>query len=106
MSRMEKLLVFSLSGLHCPLRLADIEKILPAVEVSPVPKAPGIEYLEGLMKLKDRILYIYNLDGFLSSEERVGIEHLLSGEREMPVGREQYDCAQSYLSGRRYDRRL
>ena len=160
MRRMEKLLVFALSGLHCALRLADVERILPAVEISPVPKAPGIvlglinvhgrilpvlnirpllrlpetetglndrliltrtaglplailvddvtglaefseqdiigpealypgiEYLEGVAKLKDGILYVYNLDGFLSSEERAGIEDLLSGERAMPVGRE------------------
>lgn len=160
MSRMEKLLVFALSGLHCALRLADIERILPAVEISPVPKAPGIvlglinvhgrilpvlnirpllrlpeietglndqiiltrtagcplailvdevfglaelgeqdiigpeelypgiEYLEGVTKLKDGILYLYNLDRFLSSEERSGIEHLLSGDKAMPAGRE------------------
>ena len=161
MRRMEELLVFALSGLHCALRLADVERILPAVEISPVPMAPGIvlglinvhgrilpvlnirpllrlpeieaglndqiiltrtagfplailvdevsglaefggqdivgpeelypgiEYLEGVTRLKGGILYVYNLDRFLSSEERSGIEHLLSGERAMPVGRGQ-----------------
>ncbi len=160
MRRLEKLLVFALSGMQCALRLADVERILPAVEISPVPKAPGIvlglinvhgiilpvlnirpllrlpevetglndriiltrtagrplailvdevaglaefseqdivgpealypgiEYLEGVTKLKDGILYVYNLDGFLSSEDRAGIENLLSGESAMPAGRE------------------
>ncbi len=160
MSRRENLLVFALSGLHCALRLSDIERILHAVEITPVPNAPvivmglinvqggiipvlnirrllrlpeiemtlndqiilsrttsfpvailvdnvqgvaefneqdiiapeelypGIEHLEGIAKLKDGILYIYNLDRFLSSEERSEIAHLLSGGISMPAGRE------------------
>lgn len=34
---------------------------------------PGIEYLEGVTKLQDDIIYIYNLDRFLSSEDEAGI---------------------------------
>jgi purine-binding chemotaxis protein CheW len=160
MSGREKLLVFALSGLPCALRLEDVERVLPAVEISPVPKAPGIilglinvhgrilpvlnirpllclpeietglnnqiiltltegcslailvdevlglaefseqdiigpeelypgiEYLEGVTKVKDGMLYIYNLGRFLSSEERSEIEHLLSWDRAMPAGQE------------------
>lgn len=159
MSRTEKLLVFTLSDLHCALRLSDIGRILHAVEIIPVPNAPvivmglinvqggiipvlnirrllrlpeiemtlndqiilsrttsfpvailvdnvqgvaefneqdiiapeelypGIEHLEGIAKLKDGILYIYNLDRFLSSEERSEIVDLLSGVISMPAGR-------------------
>jgi purine-binding chemotaxis protein CheW len=154
---MEKLLVFALSGLHCALRLSEIERVLHAVEITPVPKAPeivmglvnvqgrvipvlnirkllrlpeietslndqiilartatfpvailvekalgvtefseqkiiapaelypGLEYLEGVTKLKDGILYIYNLDRFLSSAEKSEIEHLLSEGISMPA---------------------
>jgi purine-binding chemotaxis protein CheW len=157
---MEKLLVFVLSGLHCALRLADIERVLRAVEITPVPKAPGIvmglvnvqgrvipvlnirkllrlpeietnlndqiilartttfpvalvvddvpgvaefseqdivapaelypglEYLEGVTKLQGGIVYIYNLDRFLSSAEKSEIEHLLSEGISMPADQE------------------
>jgi purine-binding chemotaxis protein CheW len=157
---MEKLLIFALSGLRCALEISDVERILHAVEISPVPKAPeivmglvnvqgriipvlnirkllrlseielslndqiiiartasrpvailvdnvhgvaelseqeiispealypGIPYLEGVTKLKDGITYIYNLDKFLSSEEKAGIEHLLTGGMPMPADRE------------------
>lgn len=160
MCRTEKLLIFSLSDLRCALQLSDIERILSAVAISPVPKAPdivmglinvhgrivpvlnirtllrlpeiemtlndqiiivrttsrpvailvdnvqgvaefseqdiiapeelypGIEYLEGVTKLKDGILCIYNLDRFLSSEEKAEIEHLLTGGISMPADRE------------------
>jgi purine-binding chemotaxis protein CheW len=160
MNRVEKLLVFALSGLHCALRLPDIDRVLHAVEISSVPHAPGIvmglinvrgriipvlnirqllhlptakitlndqiilartanfpvailvdktlgvaefseqdilapkgvypgiEYLEGVTRMKDGILYIYNLDRFLSLEEKSGIEFLLSGGISMPADRE------------------
>lgn len=149
MSEMDKLLIFALSGLRCALPLAGIERILRAVEISPLPKAPeivmglvnvqgrifpvlnirklfrlpeteinlndqiviartatrpvailvestigvaeyskrdiipsdqlfpGIDYLEGVAKLQDGIIYIYNLDRFLSSEDEAGIDPLL-----------------------------
>jgi purine-binding chemotaxis protein CheW len=160
MCRMEKLLIFALSGLRCALRLPDVERILRVVDITPVPKAPeiimgvvnmqgrivpvlnirtllrlpeiemtlndqmiivrttsrpvailvdnvqgvaefseqdiiapeelypGIEYLEGVTKLKDGILCIYDLDRFLSSEEKAEIEHLLTGGISMPADRE------------------
>jgi purine-binding chemotaxis protein CheW len=160
MCSMEKLLVFALSGLYCALRLSEIERVLHAVEITPVPKAPeivmglvnvqgrvipvlnirkllrlpeietslndriilartstcpvailvenvlgvsefsereiiapaelypGIEYLDGVSKLEDGILYIYNLDRFLSSAEKSEIEHLLSEGISMPADQE------------------
>jgi purine-binding chemotaxis protein CheW len=57
--------------------------------IGPEALYPGIEYLEGVTKLKDGILYLYNLDGFLSPEERDGIENLLSGESAILSGLEQ-----------------
>jgi purine-binding chemotaxis protein CheW len=160
MCRTEKLLIFTLSDLRCALQLSDIERILSAVAINPVPKAPdivmglinvhgrivpvlnirtllrlpkiemtlndqiivarttsrpvailvdhvqgvaecsdqdiiepeglypGIEYLQGVTKLKEGILFIYNLDRFLSSEEKAEIEHLLTGGISMPADRE------------------
>lgn len=148
--RLFKFLIFSLADLHCALPLADIERILRAVEISPVPRAPeiimglvnihgriipvlnirklfrlpaietslndqiiivrtssrlvallvdnvsevveyreeditkpekllpGIEYLEGVAKLKDGILYIYNLDRFITPEDETAMAPLLS----------------------------
>lgn len=160
MRRIEKLLVFTLSDLRCALRLSDVERILHAVEINPVPKAPeivmglinvrgsiipvlnirglfhlpaaettlhdqiiiartssrpvailvndviavsefgeesimapeelypGIEYLKGITRLKDDIVYIYDLDTFLSSEDEVKIEQLLAESVPMPTGGE------------------
>jgi purine-binding chemotaxis protein CheW len=51
--------------------------------IAPKEIYPGIEYLEGVTKLQDGILYIYNLDRFLSSAEKAEIDLLLSGD--MPV---------------------
>jgi purine-binding chemotaxis protein CheW len=159
LNRMEKLLVFALSDLRCALQLSDVDRILHAVEISPVPRAPeivmglinvqgcvvpvlnirkllrlseieitlndqiilvrtasrllavlvdnvlgvaefsrqdiitpkilypGIEHLEGVTKLEDGILYIYNLDKFLSSKEKSEIEHLVSGDLLIPADR-------------------
>lgn len=158
MHRMEKILVFALSGLRCALPLTDIERILHSVEITPVPKAPeivmglvnvqgrvipvlnirklfrlseieislndqiiiarttkrpvailvdnvigvaeyneqdiispeelfpGIEYLEGVVKLKDDIIYIYKLDRFFCPEAEAVIEPLLSGAIPIPDG--------------------
>jgi purine-binding chemotaxis protein CheW len=160
MGGMDKLLVFALSDLRCALPLADVERVLRAVEISPLPKAPeivmglinvqgciipvlnirkffclpeiemtlndqiiiarttsrpiailvdnvlsvseyseqdilapeqlfpGIEYLEGVVKLEDGIIYIYNLDMFLSSQEKAEIEHLLSPAVSLPESEE------------------
>ena len=47
--------------------------------IGPEEFSTGIEYLEGVTKLKNGIFYLYNLDGFLSSAES-------SGGISMPVG--------------------
>lgn len=160
MSSINKLLVFALSDLLCALRLSDVERVLRAVEISSVPKAPeivkglvnirgsvipvlnickllrlpememalddhiiialtatrpvaihvgnvigvvefneqdilapeelysDIEYLTGVTILKDRIIYIYDLDRFLTAEDRSGIERLLAGCIPNPADRE------------------
>jgi purine-binding chemotaxis protein CheW len=157
---MGSLVVFALSDLRCALQLSDIDRILRAVETSPVPKAPqiviglinvqgcivpvlnirkllhlpeiemtlndriiiartirfpiailvdyvqgvvefneqeiiapeklypGIEFLDGVTMLKGDIIYIYNLNKFLSLEEEEGIEHLLTGGIPMPADQE------------------
>jgi purine-binding chemotaxis protein CheW len=159
MSGRDKLLIFALSGLRYALPLPDIERILPAVEITPVPKAPeivmglvnvqgriipvlnirklfrlpetpitlndhiiiarttlcpvaivvdnvlsvteyreqdivsaaelfpGIEYLEGVAKLENGILLIYDLERFLSPEEKAETLSLLSQES-LPVAAE------------------
>lgn len=156
MDRIDKLLLFAVSGLRCALPLTGIERILRAVEMSPVPKAPeivmglvnvqgrvipvldirklfllpkieislydqliiarttsrpvailvdnvigvveysdrdivpsdelfpGIEYLQGVAKLKDGLIYIYNLDRFLAPEETEGIAPLPSSNIPIP----------------------
>jgi len=46
--------------------VADAEKIVP-----------GAQYVEGMTRLEDGILFIHNLDGFLSKKEDQQIEGLL-----------------------------
>lgn len=46
--------------------------------IAPEELFPGIEYLEGVAKLPDGIIYIYNLDRFFASEDTLGREPLLS----------------------------
>jgi len=156
MSGAEKLLVFALAGLQCALEISKIERIVPAVAISPVPQAPaivlglvnvqgrilpvlnirrlfrlpaietspadrmviartanrpvvmvvddvlgvqefdeedivtpdqvypGIEYLDGVTGIGAGIIYIYDLDSFLSSEEDAEIERLLAAGMPMP----------------------
>jgi purine-binding chemotaxis protein CheW len=154
---MHKLLVFALSDLRFALPLSDVERILRAVEIKPLPKAPaivmglinfqgriipvlnlrkffclpetgvtlndqiimahstnrpiallvdnvlsvseyneadilmpealfpGIDYLDGVAKLEDGIIYIYNLERLFLSQEIAGIEQLLSPAESPPV---------------------
>ena len=59
MNRSEKLLIFTLSGLSCALPLAEIERILRAVEISPVPRAP--EVVMGLVNIQEQIIPVLDL---------------------------------------------
>lgn len=43
---------------------------------------PGIEYIEGVVKLKDGILFIHDLDRFLSLEEENMLDNALEGNEE------------------------
>lgn len=44
-----------------------------------------IECLQGVAKMKDGVLYIYNLDGFFSSEIAAEIARLLAADSQSPV---------------------
>ena len=162
----DKLLIFAVAGLRCALPLRDIERILRAVAISPVPQAPaivmglvnvqgriipvlnirrifrlpetgitledhliiactaacpvallvdavysvtefdeqdivspeelfpGIEYLQGVAKLENGIILIYNLDRFLSPEEEADTLRLLSQETPHPGCGEGIDDAE------------
>lgn len=59
MNRSEKLLIFTLSGISCALPLAEIERILRAVEISPVPRAP--EVVMGLVNIQGQIIPVLDL---------------------------------------------
>lgn len=59
MSGVEKLLIFGLAGLQCALGIAKIDKVLPAVAISPVPQAPAI--VLGLVNIHGRILPVLNI---------------------------------------------
>jgi purine-binding chemotaxis protein CheW len=43
---------------------------------------PGIEYIEGVVKLKDGMLFIHDLDRFLSLEEENMLDNALEGNEE------------------------
>lgn len=157
MSKIANLLVFVMSGVQCALPLSEIERVVHAVRIHPVPKAPAIvqglinvqglvmpvldirklfrltdigislsdqliitraaglpvallvegvlgvyqysepdithpdelytdiEYLQGVAKLKDGVLYIYDADRFLSSETAAEIAPLLTADNLPPA---------------------
>jgi purine-binding chemotaxis protein CheW len=157
MANIVNLLVFVVSGLRCALPLSEIERVVHAVQVNPVPRAPAIvmglvnvqgrvipvlnirkllrltdigislsdqliiakaaslpvamlvdevsgvyqysesditvpdelysdiEFLRGVAKLQNGVLYIYNLDGFLSSELAAEIVPLLAVDTLSPA---------------------
>ncbi len=43
---------------------------------------PGLEYVEGVVRLKDGLLLIHNLEGFLSLEEETNLDEALNGQGE------------------------
>lgn len=67
MGRMNKLLVFAMCDLRCALPLSDVERILHAVEIKPLPKAP--EIVMGVINLKGRIFPVLNLRKFFCLPE-------------------------------------
>ncbi len=54
-----RLLLFSLSELHYALPLASVDRIVPSVEVTPLPGAP--EIVEGVINLAGKIVPIFNI---------------------------------------------
>lgn len=65
----------------CAIAVAeyDVQDIIPSEELF-----PGIDYLEGVAKLQDYIIYIYSLDRFLSSKDEAMIAPLLSTDMPLP----------------------
>lgn len=52
---------------------------------------PGIRYLEGVAKLKDGIIHVYDLDRFLSLEEEAVIDNFLNSAGHLPEA-DDYDA--------------
>lgn len=160
MNKIDNFLVFSLSGLHYALPVVEVERILHAIEIIPVPRAPeivmgliniqgqvipvlnirklfhlpeteiglndhiiiartnsrrvailvdnvlgvntcneqdiigpdelfpGIEYLEGVVKLNNGIIYIYNLERLYSSETAAEVANFMTPDISTPDGPE------------------
>ncbi|MBB5347913.1 chemotaxis protein CheW [Desulfoprunum benzoelyticum] len=59
MSGVETLLVFALAGLQCALEVTRIDRVVPAVAISPVPQAPPI--VLGLVNVHGRILPVLDI---------------------------------------------
>ena len=74
----------------CPVALV-VDAVPGVVEfserdiVAPAELYPGLEYLEGVTRLQGGIVYIYDLDRFLSSAEKSEIAQLLSEGMSMPA---------------------
>ncbi len=86
MNRNKKLLVFTLSGLSCALALDEVEKILPAVEVNPVPRAP--EFVMGIIKVQGRILPVLDIRSRFhlpQAEVDLSDHFILARARNLPV---------------------
>ena len=59
MPQIVALLVFALAGLQCALGTSKIDRVVAAVEISPVPQAPAI--VLGLVNVHGRILPVLNI---------------------------------------------
>ncbi len=55
----DKIVVFSVGDSHCALPLACVEKVIRAVQISPLPEAP--EIVAGAINLAGRIVPVINL---------------------------------------------
>jgi purine-binding chemotaxis protein CheW len=69
-----------------------VDEVLGLLEVaeSEVVKAaqivPGVDYVEGVLKLPDQIVLIHDLDTFLSLEEERGLKEVMSEAAEEAAG--------------------
>jgi len=59
MTSLEQYLIFTLEGHHYTLPLSSIDRIVPAVYVTPLPKAP--EVILGIINIQGRIIPVINL---------------------------------------------
>ena len=55
----DTLLLFTLSEQRCALALSVVERIVPVVEVTPLPKAP--EMVMGLINVRGRAIPVLNI---------------------------------------------
>lgn len=54
-----ELLIFSLDALKCALSLPVVERVIPAVKVSPLPNAPGA--VLGIVNIRGRLIPVYDI---------------------------------------------
>jgi purine-binding chemotaxis protein CheW len=59
MDGQDKLLIFSLSELRCALDITEVERVIRAVEITPVPKAPPI--VRGVINIAGRVIPVLNI---------------------------------------------
>src|SRR5208283_3717390 len=59
MDRPDKLLIFSLAGLRCALDITEVERVIRAVEITPVPKAPDI--VLGVINIRGKVIPALNI---------------------------------------------
>lgn len=59
MSQISNLLVFVVAGLQCAVPLSEIERVVHAVQINPVPGASGI--VMGLVNVQGRVIPVLNI---------------------------------------------
>ncbi len=59
-------------------RVADVIDSPAGEEIAPATIVPGLEYVAGVVKLPDGLLFIHDLDGFLSLEEEEALDAALA----------------------------
>ena len=59
MNRQDKLLIFAIAALRCALDIATVERIIRAVEITPLPKAPDI--VLGIINIRGRVIPVLNI---------------------------------------------
>ncbi len=94
---LHQLVAFTLGEQRYALPLTTVQRVVRMVEVTPLPKAPeivlgvidfqgniipvmrpGLQYVEGITRLENGILFIHNLEHFLSNKEEQQLDGLLA----------------------------
>ncbi len=60
-----------------------VVECMPHDAVAPGEIIPGVEYVTGVLKLTEGMLFIHNLDEFLSIEENQALESAIGGEENL-----------------------